>query len=104
MHLNELLNRKPLLIKEYSSNAVLISMNASDETRIIFVLEVILHGIGSLSNPRDINLHSNWIPVKSEAENFYWCWKQRGLEKLTRQRARFLVEENANLVSKHTFP
>lgn len=100
MHLNELLNRKPLLIKEYSSNAVLISMHASDET--CFGGDPTWNRI-TLSNPLDINLHSNWIPVKSEAENFYWCWKQRGLEKLTRQRARFLVEENANLVSKHTF-
>ena len=42
-------------------------------------------------------------PGEIRSRKFYWCWKQRGLEKLTRQRARFLVEENANLVSKHTF-
>lgn len=43
-------------------------------------------------------------PGEIRSRKFLLCWKQRGLEKLTRQRARFLVEENANLVSKHTFP
>ena len=43
-------------------------------------------------------------PSEIRSQNFLWCWKQRGIEKkLTRRRARFIVEENANLVSKHTF-